>query len=138
MRACVFCNKLFNAVGKHYSHCKSRDGRPYVHLLAYKRGKHTHKADQPFFRACPTCGKQFKRLDVHFRHKASCRDPLNANKSQTPPQQQPHSGSAVDAQHENSTVDNTITEPVTVSPYSPSLDSRPREEKWPGSYCLRT
>ena len=97
-RICPFCHIAFRCLGKHLASCPSRQNRPYDHLLAKKSGKKSLTRESTGFKKCHGCGKEFKRLDVHFRWNTSCRDPL-VDKSSVGTQlrQQQHSEFSTDA-----------------------------------------
>ena len=87
-RICPFCNKPFRCLGKHLGRCPERQDQPYHQYLSQKSGKLSLTQHQPNpLKKCPHCGVSLKRLDVHLRWNAACRDPL-ADKSSLDPQLQ--------------------------------------------------
>ena len=70
---CPFCEQVYKGLGSHLRHCSRRDKRDYSMYLSQK----TLKKKRPNrSTSCPSCGKQFVRLDVHLRTSGSCKQQL--------------------------------------------------------------
>ena len=67
---CPFCNQLFKKLGIHLPHCKERRGKDFPMYLSRKTIQ--KKAGPASSKSCPTCRKQFKRLDTHLWRSVQC------------------------------------------------------------------
>ena len=82
LSTCPFCNGSYSQLGKHLPHCKERDGRDYTHLLSAKTLQKRSQSKKKT--KCPKCHRLFKRLDIHFRVSATCKE-INSIPSPTSP-----------------------------------------------------